>query len=150
MLTSLMALVLMTFTGCKKYEEIKVVSGKMESLNVKGLRTIEASFTVKVDNPAGKVAFEEVNGVLKHSGKVIGNVVVDPVTLSPKTVADYNVKAKFELDKGIGVMYLMTFADVRKLKECTFDLFARCKAAGIRVKKEYKDLPVKNILEEYL
>ena len=150
MLTSILSIVLMTFTGCKKYEEIKVVSGKMESLNVKGLHAIEASFTVRVDNPAGKLAFEEVNGVLKHSGKVIGNVVIDPFVLSPKTVADYNVKAKFELDKSIGVMYLMTFADVRKLKECTFDLSALCKAAGIKVKKEYKDLPVKNILEEYL
>ena len=150
MLTSVLSVVLMTFTGCKKYEDIKVVSGKMESLNVKGLRAVEATFTVEVDNPAGKVVFEELNGVLKHSGKVIGNVVVDPFVLSPKTIADYNVKAKFELDKSIGVMYLMTFMDVRKLKECTFDLSARCKAAGIKVKKEYKDLPVKNLLEEYL
>lgn len=149
MLTSVLMLVLMTFTGCKKYTEVKVVSVKVESVNMKGLRAGEAVVTVRVDNPAGKMTLEELNGVVKHSGKVLGNIALDPVTLKPRQADDYSVNVRFELDKGVGVMYMLTFTDIRKLKECTIDLSARGKAAGVRVKREYKDIPVKNLLEEY-
>ena len=142
-------LVLMTFTGCKKYTDVKVLSVKVESVNMKGLRAGEAVLSVRVDNPAGKMTLEELNGVVKHSGKVLGNIALDPVTLKPRQTDDYSMNVRFELDKGVGVMYMLTFTDIRKLKECTIDLSARGKAAGVKVKREYKDIPVKNLLEEY-
>ncbi len=142
-------LVLVTFTGCKKYTEVKVLSVKVESVNMKGLRAGEAVLSVRVDNPAGKMTLEELNGVVKHSGKVLGNIALDPVTLKPRQTDDYSMNVRFELDKGVGVMYMLTFTDIRKLKECTIDLSARGKAAGVKVKREYKDIPVKNLLEEY-
>lgn len=142
-------LVLMTFTGCRKYMDVRIVSVKVESVNMKGLRAGEAVLSVRVDNPAGKMTLEELNGVVKHSGKVLGNIALDPVTLKPRQVDDYSVNVRFELDKSVGVMYMLTFTDIRKLKECTIDLSARGKAAGVKVKREYKDIPVKNLLEEY-
>ena len=142
-------LVLMTFTGCKKYTDVKVLSVKVESVNMKGLRAGEAVLSVRVDNPAGKMTLEELNGVVKHSGKVLGNIALDPVTLKPRQTDDYSMNVRFELDKGVGVMYMLTFTDIRKLKECTIDLSARGKAAGVKMKREYKDIPVKNLLEEY-
>lgn len=142
-------LVLMTFTGCKKYTDVKVLSVKVESVNMKGLRAGEAVLSVRVDNPAGKMTLEELNGVVKHSGKVLGNIALDPVNLKPRRTDDYSMNVRFELDKGVGVMYMLTFTDIRKLKECTIDLSARGKAAGVKVKREYKDIPVKNLLEEY-
>lgn len=142
-------LVLMTFTGCRKYMDVRIVSVKVESVNMKGLRAGEAVLSVRVDNPAGKMTLEELNGVVKHSGKVLGNIALDPVTLKPRQVDDYSVNVRFELDKSVGVMYMLTFTDIRKLKECTVDLSARGKAAGVKLKREYKDIPVKNLLEEY-
>lgn len=142
-------LVLMTFTGCRKYMDVRIVSVKVESVNMKGLRAGEAVLSVRVDNPAGKMTLEELNGVVKHSGKVLGNIALDPVTLKPRQIDDYSMNVRFELDKGVGVMYMLTFTDIRKLKECTIDLSARGKAAGVKVKREYKDIPVKNLLEEY-
>lgn len=142
-------LVLMTFTSCKKYTDVKVLSVKVESVNMKGLRAGEAVLSVRVDNPAGKMTLEELNGVVKHSGKVLGNIALDPVTLKPRQTDDYSMNVRFELDKGVGVMYMLTFTDIRKLKECTIDLSARGKAAGVKMKREYKDIPVKNLLEEY-
>ena len=149
LLTSVLMLVLMTFTGCKKYTEVKVLSVKVESVNINVLRAGEAVLSVRVDNPAGKMTLEELNGVVKHSGKVLGNIALDPVTLKPRQTDDYSMNVRFELDKGVGVMYMLTFTDIRKLKECTIDLSARGKVAGVKVKREYKDIPVKNLLEEY-
>lgn len=142
-----MAFMLMTFTGCKSYEQIKIVSGKMESLNMNGLRAADLVFTVEVENPAGKVIIEDVVGTLKHSGKVLGNVTLAPLTLEARTTAEYKVNALVELDKSVSFMNLMNFMDVKKLNECTIDLSAKGKAAGIKIKKEYKDIPVKKLLE---
>jgi hypothetical protein len=149
LLTSVLMLVLMTFTGCRKYMDVRIVSVKVESVNMKGLRAGEAVLSVRVDNPAGKMILEKLDGVVKHSGKVLGNIALDPVTLKPRQTDDYSMNVRFELDKGVGVMYMLTFTDIRKLKECTIDLSARGKAAGVKVKREYKDIPVKNLLEEY-
>ena len=108
-------LVLMTFTGCKRYMDVRILSVKVESMNMKGLRAGEATLTVRIDNPAGKIIVEELNGVVKHSGKVLGNFVLDPLTLKPKQADDYSMHASFELDKSVGVMYMLTFTDKRKL-----------------------------------
>ena len=142
-------LVLMTFTGCRKYSEVSVVSVKIESVNMKGLRAGEAALTVRIDNPAGKMILEELNGTVKHSGKVLGYFDLDPVTLKPKQADDYGMKVRFELDKDVGVMQMLMFTDTRKLKECTIDFSARGKVAGLKVKREYKDVPVKDLLEGY-
>ena len=148
-MTAVLMLVLMTFTGCNKYMNIRIASVKVESVAMKGLRAGEAVLNVRIDNPAGKLTLEELNGVLKHSGKVLGNIVVDPVTLKPRQTDDYKMNVKFELDKGVGVMQMLMFTDIRKLKECTIDLSARGKTSGVKMKREYKDIPVKNLLEEY-
>ena len=137
----------MTTPGCKKYEQIKIHSGKVESLNMNGLRSADLILSVKVENPAGKLILEDVRGTLKHSGKIIGDVTLAPLTLSARTVADYKVSATIELDKGISLIELMGLMDVRKLKECTVDVSAKGKASGIRMKREFKDIPVKKLLE---
>ena len=112
-----------------------------------GLRSADLILSVKVENPAGKLILEDVRGTLKHSGKIIGDVTLAPLTLSARTVADYKVSATIELDKGISLIQLMGLMDVRKLKECTVDVSAKGKASGIRMKREFKDIPVKKLLE---
>ena len=145
---SLLSLLLVTMSGCKKYEKIRIVSATVESVNMKGLRAAETVLSVRIDNPAGKVVLEDVKGTLKHSGKILGSVTLVPFTLEPRTVSDYRVAAMLELDGSVGLMSLMSFMNVRKLKECTVDISAQGKVAGIKAKKEYKDIPVKRLLEE--
>ena len=149
LLIAVLSFALVTVSGCKNYEKVRVVSGKVESLNMNGLRSADIVMSVTVDNPAGKIIVEEITGTLKHSGKVLGNVTLAPLTLKARSLSEYEVNATVELEKGIGLMYLMNFMDIRKLKECTVDFVAKGKASGIRVKREYKDIPVKKFLEEH-
>ena len=37
---------------------------------------------------------------------------------------------------------------INKLMECSVDVFGQVKALGMRLKKEYKDIPVKELLED--
>ena len=115
-----------------------------------GLRALDVVLAVEVENSAGKIVIKDAKVVLKHSGKVLGNVNVAPLTLAARTTADYKVVATLELDRGVNVMHLMSLMDVRKLNECTVDLSFKGKAPGIIIKREFKDIPMKELLEELL
>jgi len=125
-----------------------VVSGKVESLNLNGFKAVDLTLSLRIDNPAGKIVLEDVHGTLKHFGKVLGRVTLAPLVLHARTVADYKVEARVTLESGLGIRDIMGLMDVRKLQECTFDLSAALKASGVKMKKEYKDIPLKKLLEE--
>ena len=143
------SLLVLLMSGCHKYEQIQILYGKVESLNMSGLRSADVRMDVGLSNPAGKIIIEDAVGTLKHFGKVIGNVTLAPLTLDARTSASYKVEARVELARSLGIMEMMSFADIRKLEECTIDVSLRGKASGIRLKKEYKDIPLKKLLEDY-
>ncbi len=145
----MLALFIVSMSGCHKYEQIQILYGKVESLNMSGLRSVDVTMDVGLDNPAGKIIIEDAYGTLKHFGKVIGNVTLAPVSLAARTSASYKLEARVELAKTMSLMEIMRFADIRRLDECTLDVSLRGKASGIRMKREYKDIPLKKLLEDY-
>ena len=147
-MTVVLSVLMLSLTGCNKYSQIKVVSGKIVSLTMDGMRSADIVLAAEIENPAGKVEVEQVVGTLKHSGKVIGNVSLAPMKLYPKTTAQYRVDARLELSKDIKLMELLMFMDMNKLMECSVDVFGQVKALGVRLKKEYKAIPVKELLED--
>ena len=146
--TIVLALFVIFMSGCHKYEQIQILYGKVESLNMSGLRSVDVTLDVGLSNPAGKIIVEEAVGTLKHFGKVIGNVTLAPLTLDARTSASYKVEARVELAKSMSIMEIMRFADIRRLNECTVDVSLRGKASGIRLKREYNDIPLKKLLEK--
>ena len=146
-LTAVLALVLSSVTGCRKYEQIRVTSGKIESLNMNGLRSVDLTLLVGIDNPAGKVTVKEAEGTLRHFGKIIGKVTLAPLVLMPRTHAEYTVEAQVELAAGLGFKDLMRLADPGKWDEYVVDLTFSGKASGVVVKKSIKDIPLKKLLE---
>lgn len=139
--------VLLSLNGCHKYEDIRITSAKVENLNLNGLRSADICLSVGVDNPAGKVIIKEAEGVVKHFGKVIGNVTLAPLTLEARTFGQYNVQAHVELAQGLGLMGVMSFASPEKIKECTLDVSLSGKVGGIAVKRKINDIPLKKLLE---
>ena len=142
-------MLLLALTGCRKYEQVQIVSGELESLKMNGLRSVDVVLCVVVSNPAGKIVLEEVCGTVKCFGKVLGNVSLAPLQLHARTAAEYKVEATLTLSQGVGLMEMMSLMNGGRLKECTVDIIARGKASGVRVKKEYKDIPLKKLLEDH-
>ena len=133
--------------GCQKYKEIEVTSVKVETLNVRGLRGADVVLAVGVDNPAGQISVSEIEGEVKHSGKVLGRVAVAPFVLKPKTQETYNIELTLSIAEGASLRDLMMFTDIRKLNECTVDLSAVAKIKGGGKKKlAVKDIPLKELL----
>ena len=64
-MTAVLSVLMLSLTGCNKYSEIKVVSGKIISLSMNGVRSADVVLAAEIENPAGKVNVEEVFGTLK-------------------------------------------------------------------------------------
>lgn len=134
--------------GCQKIKDIRVTSTKIVSLDIRGLSGAEIILEVGVYNPAQQITLSEIEGELKHSGKVLGRVAVAPIVLKPKTQEKYNIEATVKIAEGATLRDLMMFADVRKLGECTVDISALAKIKGGGKKRiAVNDIPLKELLE---
>jgi len=140
-------LILSVMTGCGKYDRIRVVPGKVVSVAFNGLRGFDISTEVKVDNPAGKIIFDEIEGDLKCFGKIVGRLRLDPFVLTPRSVEKYGLKANVSIADGVGLMEVMSLMDMKTLDKCTLDLNVKGKAGGVKVNRKFRDIPLKKLLE---
>ena len=144
---ALLVFAILSLTGCHKYEQIRVISGELESVAMNGFKSIDVSLSVQVDNPAGKVVVQTAEGTLKHFGKVIGKVDLAPVELTPRSVAKYSVAAHVELAPGLGLKDIMGLANPRKMEELVVDVSVAVKASGVKMKRNINDIPLKKLLD---
>ena len=147
MLVAMLCLALSFLTGCGKYKEIQVTGGKIETISLVGLRTINLTLSVGIDNPAGKLDVREVSGQLTHFGKVIGKLTLDPFIVNPKTSHDHRLSARIDISPEVGLRELMSFMDVGKLYDCMVDVYVKGRVAGIAVKTNIKEIPLEKLLE---
>lgn len=149
LLASVLALMLVLLTGCQKIKDIRITSAKIVSLNVKGLKGAELTLAVGVYNPSVQISVSEIEGEVKHSGKVIGRVAIAPVVIKARSEEIYDVEAVVSIAEGVSLRELMMFADLRKLNGCTVDMSAKAKIKGGGTKKiSVKDIPLKELLEK--
>ena len=135
--------------GCQKIKDIRVTSTEIVSLNIRGLSGAEIVLRVGVDNPAQQISLTEIEGELKHSGKVLGRMAVAPVVLKPKTQEKYDIEAIVRIAEGASLRDLMMFTDLRKLGECTLDVTALAKIKGGAKKRlALNEIPLKELLEK--
>ena len=124
-------------------------SVEVESLNLKGFKSADIYLNVEVDNPAKQVKISEIDGSVKHSGKVIGKLAMDSFTLAPKSIETYNLKANVSLAQGAGFKDFMLLASPNGLDECLVDISAKAAyGKGAPVPVKMKDVPLKELLDK--
>lgn len=134
--------------GIKKLEDMKVTSAAVRNVMPDGLRAVKLELAVGVDNPGTQVSLSEISCSFKHSGKVLGNVVVDPFTLHARSEETYDLKANVSLSETTSLFDLGKLLDKAVLDEATVDFSAIVKLkSGVSRKLDYKDIPVKKLLE---
>ena len=140
---------MLCLTGCKGVKDISVTSVELESIRAKGLKSLDIFLRVEVDNPAKQVKVSEIDGSVRHSGKVIGKLAVDSFILGAKTIDEYTLKATVSLAQGAGFKDLMVLMSPDGLEGCTVDLSAKAtlgKGAAMPIKM--KDIPLKELLDK--
>lgn len=146
LVVSVMALAL---AGCGKVKDITVTSLQLESIAPQGLKGIDVYMAVGIDNPAFQIGLEDIHGSLKHSGKVLGRVTMDPMVLQRKSAEIYHVKAFLSLGEDARLRDLLMFTNIEKLYECTVDVSATPRLkSGLGTPITLKDIPLKKLLED--
>ena len=140
---------LLTLGGCKKVKEISVSSVKVEAISPQGLQGLNVFLAVGIDNPAMQISLENINGALKHSGKVLGRVTMDPFTVQARSAEIYHLRAFVTLGEDARLKDLLMLTDMAKLQECTVDVSATPRLkSGLGAPITIKDIPVKKLLEK--
>ena len=146
---AILSAMLLTLGGCGKVKDIKVTSVKVESIAPQGLQGINVFLAVGIDNPAFQIGLEDINGALKHSGKVLGRVAMDPFTVQARSAEIYHVRAFVTLGEEATLRDLLMLTDMAKLNECTVDVSATPRLkSGLGAPINIKDIPLKKILDK--
>ena len=144
----ILSLLVLTFSGCKKVKDIRVVSAQVEKVTLLGFTGLEVHMAVGIDNPALQIGLEDINGSIKHSGKVLGRMTVAPFTVKAKSAEIYHLKARLTLGEDATLKDLMKFTDPARLEECMIDLNATPRLkSGLGTPIKLQDIPLKKLLE---
>ena len=138
---------LLALGGCKKIKEISVTSVKVEAIAPQGLQGINVFLAVGIDNPAMQISLENIQGALKHSGKVLGRVAVDPFTVQARSAEIYHLRAFVTIGEDATIKDLLMLTDMAKLQECMIDVSATPRLkSGLGAPIKLDDIPLKKLL----
>lgn len=143
-----MILLVLSLGGCKNIKDVRVTSVKLETVSIQGLKSLAMHLAVGIDNPAMQVHLEEIHGKIKHSGKVIGMLAVDPFTVYARSEEIYHIRAVVSLAEGAGIMDLAVLMDENALDRCTVDISVSPRLkSGLSAPISLNDIPLKTLLE---
>jgi len=143
----MLAAMLVFLAGCQKIKDIRITSAKITSLSVKGLKGADVSLAVGVFNPSVQISVSEIEGEVKHSGKIIGKLAMDPFTLQAKSAEIYHLRALVSLAEGAGLRDLAVLMDEEALNECLVDITVRPSLkSGLAKTITLKNIPLKKLL----
>jgi hypothetical protein len=95
-----------------------------------------------------QVTLEDINGAVKHSGKVIGRLAMDPFTVYARSAEIYHLRAVVSLAEGATLMDLALLMDQNALNQCTVDISVRPRLKnGLSAPIAVTDIPLKKLLD---
>lgn len=138
----------LALTGCKGVKDISITSVELEAVSPQGFKGLNVYVAVGVDNPAFQIGLEDIQGSLKHSGKVIGRLAMDPFVLQARSAEIYHLKGLVTLGEDATLRDLMMLADMTRLNECMVDVSLKARLKnGVAAPINVKDIPLKKLLD---
>ena len=141
---------LFAISGCnyKKLKEIRATSWSLESVSLRGLRSLQANLALELENPSMKVTLKDIKGVIYYEGEPFINYTMDPLTLAAKCTQIYHCTCILELDQSKSLMDVLTTLPNLSTEKMTTDISARAKVKGISKSFAFKNVPVKRFMKK--
>ncbi len=134
--------------GIKKLEDLKITSADITDIAPDGLKGVKLGLRVGVDNPGAQVSLSNIFCEVKHSGKVLGMVAVDPFTLNAKKEEVYYLKADLKLGENLTLFDAGKLLDKAAADMITVDVRTDVKLkGGISKNLVFNDIPLKKLIE---
>ncbi len=135
-------------SGIKKLEDMKITSANIAGISPDGMKAVKMDIQIGIDNPGAQISLSEISCDLKHFGKILGMVAVDPFTLHSKTEEIYNLKADVRLGDGLTLFDAGKLMNKTAADEIVVDLKATVTLkGGISKKLNYCNIPLKKLIE---
>ncbi len=134
--------------GCRKIKDISVTSVKLEAISPQGFKGLNVYVAAGIDNPALQIGLEDIQGTLKHSGKIIGRLAMDPFVLQARSAEIYHLRGFVTLGEDATLRDLMMLTDAARLNECMVDVSLKARLKnGAAAPVNIKDIPLKKLLD---
>lgn len=144
-----MSVLVLLLGGCKNIKDVRVTSFKLDSIAPQGLTGLGADFTIGISNPAVQVRLEDIEGVLKRSGKVLGRLTIDPFEIQARSDMEYHLKGDLRLGEDANLKDLLQLLDASVLDEYVVDISAKARhKSGVAAPIAINDIPLKKLLEK--
>lgn len=116
--------------SCSGIKDVRIVSCGVESVSLRGLRSVEANVMLGVDNPSVGMTLSDVRGTVRIGGDEVGTFTVDPVMLNRRSREEYPVTGVFTLSPSVQPLQLVPLLRNADLSKVTADISLKVKIKG--------------------
>ena len=137
------------FAGCgvQKLRQLKITSWTIESVSLRGLRSLEAGMTLGIDNPGTKVTLEDISGIIFYKGEEFLHYTAEPLTLEPRRTAEYPCRCILNIDDSKSILDVLAALPGYSPEFITTDLSAKVRVNGILSKNvSFKNIPIERLI----
>lgn len=135
--------------GCANFKDIRIVSCRVESVSLKGLRGAEAALSVGVDNPAAPMTLSDITGRILLEDRSLGTFSAEPVSIEGRTMSECPVKVTFSLDNSISLMELVPMVRSLDMGSVTADVSLKVRVRkGVSKRVTLEKMPLSSFLKD--
>ena len=104
----LLAATALLLSSCASYKDIRITSFEVVSLTPSGLREVDATLRVGIDNPILSFVVEDIEGTLRDGSDPLAYVVSDQLIVSGKTSKAYEIPVKGRLADSKNILSVLS------------------------------------------
>lgn len=116
--------------GCAKFKDVRIVSCRVESVSLKGLRGVSAVLSAAVENPAAAMTLSDISGRIRLGDREMGTFSAEPVVIEGRTVSECPVHVTFSLDSSLSLLELVPMVRGLDPGRLTADVSLKVKIRG--------------------
>lgn len=147
LILSLAAIICSGCSGLKEsVQDIKITAVAVDSFNLKGLRSIETTLSLTVDNPVIGFTLTDIEGTLLYKGDDFVNFTADKLKVKGKRVAQYPLDAEASLVKGVSFINVLGLLSSYSISDFAVTVKAKVKVLGVSKTFSFDNLPVKYLI----
>ena len=136
--------------GCsslkEKVQDIKVTSVAIDSFSLKGLRSVETTLALTVDNPVIAFTLSDIEGTLFYKGDEFVIFSADKLKVKGKRVAQYPLDAQASLAGDVSLINVLGLLSSYNLSNFTVSVGAKVKVLGISKTFSFTEIPVMDLI----
>lgn len=134
--------------SCGDPHDIKLESYDITDISLNGLRGVNATLALEINNPSVKLKVSDIEGLVRRDGVVLANFAAEPFTIKRKSTRTYPLECMMNLDKDATLLDLLNTVKNFKTSDITVDISAVVSHGPVKKTVERQGVPIKKFLNK--